>query len=118
MQGGPNHVGNFCDAPILVDTKAGELHYNSSYYYIGHFSRFIKPGARRVECAINSYMTPATVDGRMGNMMEACAFKNDDGTLALVVMNRTEADMIFELCAGTETTVLRCPPRGIQTLVM
>jgi glucosylceramidase len=117
MQGGPNHVGNFCDAPLLVDTKSCELHFNSSYYYMGHFSRFIKPGARRVECVINSYMTPATVDGRMGNIVEACAFVNDDGTLAIVVMNRTEADMVFELCTGGETAVLRCPPRGIQTLV-
>ena len=121
MQGGPNHVGNYCDAPLLVDTDSGELHFNSSYYYIGHFSRFIRPQAARLECAIDSYMTPATVDGRMGNMMEACAFKNADGSAALVVLNRTEADMVYELCTsgGSElTSVLRCPPRGIQTIIM
>jgi glucosylceramidase len=47
-EGGPNHVGNYCDAPVIVDTKKDEVHYNSSYYYIGHFSKFIKPGARRI----------------------------------------------------------------------
>ncbi|MCL2763481.1 MAG: glucosylceramidase [Treponema sp.] len=118
MQGGPNHVGNFCDAPILVDTAKGELHYQSSYYYIGHFSRFIKPQAQRIACTIDSYMTPATVDGKMGNMMECCAFKNSDGSLAIVVMNRTEADMRYELCEGGDTTTLYCPPRGIQTVII
>ena len=121
MQGGPNHVGNYCDAPILVDTKSGELHYNSSYYYIGHFSRFIKPKAQRVEFTVNSYMTPATIDGRMGNMAEFCSFKNSDGSLVLVVMNRTEADLVYEICSGcktTDTAVVKCPPRGIQSLIL
>jgi len=119
MRGGPNHVGNFCDAPILVDTDSGKIHYQSSYYYIGHFSRFIKPQARRVDISVNSYMTPATVDGRMGNMMECCAFRNNDNSLVLVVMNRTEADMVYELCiTDNEITVLKCPPRGIQTVIL
>jgi len=68
---------------------------------------------------VNSRMTPATVDGRMGNMMECCAFRNNDGSFVLVVMNRTEADMVYELCfADSETTVLKCPPRGIQTVIL
>ncbi|MFP3360219.1 glucosylceramidase, partial [Planococcus sp. SIMBA_143] len=41
-EGGPNHVGNYCDAPVIVDTKTGEVHYNSSFYYIGHFSKYVK----------------------------------------------------------------------------
>jgi glucosylceramidase len=117
MQGGPNHVKNFCDAPILVDAEKGELVYESSYYYIGHFSRFIRPGARRIGLDTSSYMTPATVDGRMGNTMEFCAFANTDSSLALVAMNRTEADMVYELCDSDSTIVLRCPPRGIQTII-
>jgi glucosylceramidase len=117
MRGGPNHVGNFCDAPVLVDAERDAVHYQSSYYYIGHFSRFIRPDARRIGITVDSYMTPATVDGRMGTMMECCAFKNTNGSVAMVVMNRTEADMIYELCTGSENAVLRCPPRAIQTLV-
>jgi glucosylceramidase len=46
--GGPNHVGNFCFAPVHADLKTGELIYTPSYYYIGHFSKFIRPGAKRV----------------------------------------------------------------------
>jgi glucosylceramidase len=43
--GGPNHVGNFCFAPIIGDTKTGKLIYTNAYYYIGHFAKFIRPGA-------------------------------------------------------------------------
>ena len=47
-RGGPNHVGNLCFAPVHADTKTGELFYTNSYHYIGHFSKFVRPGARRI----------------------------------------------------------------------
>ena len=52
-QGGPNHVGNFCIAPVHGDTGTGELTYTSSYWYIGHVSKFVQPGARRIACTSN-----------------------------------------------------------------
>ena len=60
----------------------------------------------------------ATVDGRRGDMMEFCTFKNTDGSLVLVGVNRTEADMVYELYIGEKNIVLRCPPRGIQTVIL
>ena len=51
MEGGPNHVRNLCSAPIHADAKTGKVVYNVSYWYLGHFSRFIRPGAKRVLCA-------------------------------------------------------------------
>jgi glucosylceramidase len=119
LEGGPNHVGNFCDAPVLIDTEEACIHYQSSFFYLGHFSRFIKPGAVRIGLTMASWMVPATVDGRMGNTMESCAFKNPDGSIAIVLCNRTEADMIYTLEAGFDSDVsaLRCPPRAIQTIL-
>ena len=38
--GGPNHVQNFCFAPVHGDTRTGKLTYTNAYYYIGHFSKF------------------------------------------------------------------------------
>ena len=43
-RGGPNHVGNFCFAPVHANTKTGEMTYLNSFHYIGHFSKFIRPG--------------------------------------------------------------------------
>lgn len=79
-EGGPNHVGNYCDAPIIVNTKKDEVHYNSSYYYIGHFSKFIKPGARRVD------VTTGLKD------ISVTAFKNKTGEVVVVVLNEMEND--------------------------
>ena len=73
--GGPNHVGNFCFAPIIGDTKAGKLIYTNAYYYIGHFSKFIRPGARRIISSSNR------------DWLQTTAFRNPDGSVAVVVMN-------------------------------
>ena len=47
-RGGPNHVGNFCFAPVHADTATGALTFTPTFAYLGHFSKFIRPGARRV----------------------------------------------------------------------
>ncbi|MBL8352969.1 MAG: glycoside hydrolase family 30 protein [Burkholderiaceae bacterium] len=104
-RGGPNHVGNFCSAPLLADTAAGRLMPQSSYAYIGHFARFIRPGARRVLCAA----------GRQ--LLEATAFANPDGTLAVVVMNRSEQPAPFVLCIDGQRVRLDLPARAITTLL-
>lgn len=83
--GGPNHVGNFCSAPIIADTRTGELHYQSSYYYIGHFARFVQPGARRVLCATSH------------DALEATAFLNPGGQLVAIVLNRSDEAIPLEL---------------------
>jgi glucosylceramidase len=66
-------------------------------------------------------MVPAAPDGRIGNTMESTAFRNPDGSIALVLCNRTEADMIY-LIDGIQgvdgKTAFVCPPRGIQTLII
>ena len=129
-KGGPNHVGNYCDAPVLVSDN-GDITYNPSFYYIGHFSRFIKEKARVLNTSIDSWMTPQTVDGRIADYMEATSAINEDGSIVLVVMNRTEADMLFtinlsgkkEKAIGYTATMKKedkvycCPPRSMQTYI-
>ncbi|GAB6088661.1 glycoside hydrolase family 30 protein [Spirochaeta dissipatitropha] len=117
LQGGPNHVSNFCDAPVLVDTEADKYHLQSSYYYLGHFSRFVKPGAVRIGCKLNSGMVPSTVDGTRGTYIEATAFRNPNGEIALVFYNRTEDEINYSIRLGTEQALV-CPPRSIQTIII
>ena len=102
-QGGPNHVGNFCSAPILADATSDEFSLQSSYFYIGHFARFVKPGAQRVLC------TTSRQD------LEAASFVNPDGSVATVVMNRTEQPLRFALRVAGGRTVAELPPRSIAT---
>lgn len=104
-KGGPNHVGNFCFAPIHADTKTGELIYTPSYYYIGHFSKFIRPEAKRVSSAVSRSSLLST------------SFLNKDGKMVTVVMNQTNAAVIYNLCIGTQATEIKILPNAIQTLV-
>jgi glucosylceramidase len=104
-QGGPNHVGNFCSAPILADASSDEYSLQSSYYYIGHFARFVKPGARRVLC------TSGQQD------LEAASFVNPDGSVATVVMNRAGQPLRFALRIDGRHAATELPARSIATYV-
>ena len=103
--GGPNHVGNLCSAPVLVDTAGGTLQHQSSYWYIGHFARFIQPGARRVLCAATR------------QDLEATAFVNPDRSIATVVMNRTDRRIAFRLQVDDISCRTELPARSIATCV-
>lgn len=50
-QGGPNHVGNYCDAPMLLANN--ELIVNSSYYYIGHFAKYLRRGSKILSSSVD-----------------------------------------------------------------
>lgn len=104
-QGGPNHVRNFCDAPIIADTTTDSVIYGSSYYYIGHFSKYIRPGAVRIGCT------------RYTDKLETTAFLNEDGAIAVVVLNRTEEELPFVLRYKEQLAEAVIPAHAIQTLV-
>ncbi|ATC63555.1 glycosyl hydrolase [Nibricoccus aquaticus] len=104
--GGPNHVKNFCYAPVHADTQTGELMYMNSYYYIGHFSKFIRPGAKRV-------ISSSTVDRLL-----TTAFKNADGSVAVVVMNSSGEAQAFALTIGQQSVPVSSPAHSILTLVV
>jgi glucosylceramidase len=103
--GGPNHVGNFCSAPVLVDVADDALLHQSSYWYIGHFARFIQPGAQRVLCAATR------------QDLEVTAFINPDSSCATVTMNRTQATLRFVLRVGGQDFEAELPPRSIASFV-
>ncbi|KGE16539.1 glycoside hydrolase family 30 protein [Paenibacillus wynnii] len=104
-QGGPNHVGNYCDAPIIGDTQKDEVIFESSFYYIGHFSKFIRPGAKRIGSS------------KYTDKLETTAFRNIDGTIAVIVMNRTESKLPFTLSYRGQLAEHSIPAHAIQTLL-
>jgi len=104
--GGPNHVGNLCFAPIHGDTKTGELIFTDSYYYIGHFSKFIRPGAKRLST------------GSTANYLMATSFKNEDGSIVIVAMNEKDEEINYMLTLNGKTTSLSMPAHAIQTIVL
>ena len=105
-KGGPNHVENYCFAPIVGDTRNGELHYLNAYYYIGHFSKFIRPGAKRIICSGTS------------DDLQTTAFLNTDGKIAVVVMNASDEAEPFYLCLGNKSAQTDSPAHSIMTFVI
>src|SRR5580765_3447217 len=104
-KGGPNHVGNFCFAPVHADTSAGKLYYMNSFYYLGHFSKFIRPGAKRISSS------------SMVESLQTTAFRNRDGSTAVVVMNETEQAQPFWLWMNGQAAKTESAAHSIMTLV-
>ena len=103
LQGGPNHVGNFCHAPVLVDTASGEAHYQPSFHYIAHFSKYVQPGALHLPLA----------DVPQG--LQAVAFANPDRSVVAVVCNPGDQEQEFTLQIGSDARACTVAPHGIQT---
>lgn len=106
QNGGPNHVGNFCYAPVHADTNTGKITYTNIFYYQGHFSKFVKPGAKRIACS-------STRD-----QLLATAFLNKDGKIAVIAMNPTDNAMDYNIIIEGVTAPVKCLPHSISTLII
>jgi len=74
---GPQNGGcTDCRGIVTVDTGSGTVSRTADYYALGHFSRFVQPGAYRV--ASNT-----TAQGAIDDV----AFRNPDGSTVLVAYN-------------------------------
>jgi glucosylceramidase len=105
-KGGINHVGNFCAAPIMCNDDFTDYEKRLSYYYIGHFSKFVKKGARRLATSV--YRSD----------IESTAFENPDGSVVCVLLNRTGGDLWFALTDGKESHYVTLPGHSIMTVEM
>ena len=103
-RGGPNHVGNFCIAPVHGDTRTGALTYTSSYWYIGHVSKFVRPGARRIACTSND------------DDLLASAFVHPGGRVVTVVLNKTDKAKDVLLWMDGRAAKVQSPAHSILTL--
>jgi glucosylceramidase len=98
-------VGNLCSAPLLVDRARGVRLPQSSLHYLGHFARFVRPGAQRILCASSA------------QAIETTAFANTDGSQALVAMNRSDTEQQATLRWDGLWASLMLPPHSIATAV-
>ena len=104
--GGPNHVGNFCSAPIIVDTKSQEILYQSSYYYMGHFSRFLKPGDQIVDS-----------DSTNNNLLVLSSISTSKNSIQTVVLNKQSSPEYFRYMRDDTMFGFSIPERSIITIV-
>jgi len=104
--GGPNHVGNFCFAPVHADTRTGEIIYTNSYYYIGHFSSFIHRGAKRIGVSSSR------------DHIETTGFINPDGEIVVIIFNKSDQATDLKLCIDNKAADIRSLAHSIMTVLI
>lgn len=109
QEGGPNHVGNFCGAPIMIDTATGQVYYTPIYYVLAQFSRTIRPGDRAV-------WTNRVLDDLDSDALHACATANGEGLLSVQLLNTTKEAIPCKLQIADRHAEMTIPANSIQTV--
>ena len=107
---GPRHAGGKAPGElssiITANINTGEVTLNPPYYTFGQFSRFIKPGAKRIACTSNSDNFIAT------------AFVNPDGKIAVVILNLKDTDQMLQLWVEGKVMKLKSPAEAVITIIL
>lgn len=104
-QGGPNWFKNWCIAPVIVDPLKDEVYFTPLYYIMAHFSRYFRPGSRRIgfENTDPSIMVTAA--------------KNPDESIAVVILNMNGVPKNIRLYLGNSSAEVKISGRAIQTII-
>ena len=104
-EGQPNPYDNFNSAPVLINPVTDEVIYTPLYYLLSHFSKFIRPGAHRIKL--------------VGEELEGLAYTaaiNTDGSIVVVVFNRTTDPYELSLTLKETDYTTNIAPRALQTI--
>ncbi len=107
--GGPNHVGNFCGAPIMIDTESGEIYYTPIFHILSQISRTIRPGDRAVRTVQN-------FAGLGSDDLHGCATINGDNLLSIQLLNTTKAPVVYNLQIGDQYAAITIDANALQTV--
>lgn len=103
--GGPNHVNNLCSSPAMLKIFHEELVLNPSYYYVGQFSKYIKPGAKQIASSGTREVIYV-------------AFMNPDGSYVVVVQNEQEVDINIQFDLNGKTYTKGILAHSINTFII
>lgn len=103
--GGPNHVGNFCESPIMFNRTTKELMFLPSYYYIGHFSKYLSKEHIRIE-------TSCLKEG-----ISAVSFIDSKDKITTIILNKENEDQLINIKINKEEYALNVPAHTIINLI-
>ncbi|EDO38810.1 predicted protein [Nematostella vectensis] len=109
MSGGPNWVNNNVDSPVIVDTTHHVFYQQPMYFHLGHFSKFVPRGSKRISL-MSSKKTNLQFIGFQA--------PGPDSTTVVVIMNQSEIDIPLHINVpgkGSVNTII--PARAVQTYV-
>ncbi len=105
-KGGPNHASNWAVAPVLVKPETGEVYYTPLFYIMNHFSKYIRPGARRIGVKNSS----------KDLMITSCI--NPDNKIAVEIYNSTENVIEYTIKLNGKNVSYKIPDKAIQTVII
>jgi|WetSurMetagenome_2_1015567.scaffolds.fasta_scaffold00264_3 glucosylceramidase len=106
LNGGPYHARTGgVPGDILVDSASGAVTYTPNYYYMTHFSKYMRPGAVRIGCAYT------------GTNLEAAACRNTNGVITVAVLNKTANAVDFKLKQGTRIVKQTIPGHSLMDIL-
>jgi glucosylceramidase len=108
--GGPHNGGCDTCTGVLTVGPGDTFSQSAEYFTLGHLARFVAPGAERI--ASTSFGTT----GWNGQIMDA-AFRNRDGSTALVVHNENDDPRTFAVAAGGQSFDYTLPGGALATFV-
>nr|CAD7395805.1 unnamed protein product [Timema poppensis] len=85
LEGGPNWVSNYVDAPIIVNATADEFYKQPMFYALAHFSKFVPPGSVHIG-----------LDTDDDTGIENIAFLTPDNVTVVILQNRESHDACIQ----------------------
>jgi len=96
----PNGVGG----AMVIDSQTKKISYSGMFWALGHFSRFVRRSARRI-------------DSQGGpDHLDHCAFENPDGSLVIIITN-SGPERTCELRLDRKAASVTLPGNSLLTLV-
>jgi len=84
----------------------GDVAFEGEYYYLVHFSRFVRPGAQRI--AVETGVSD----------LQTIGFRTPEGRIVLVAMNTGDDDLEVRVTEGPRSFKLCVPAHGIVTGIL
>jgi glucosylceramidase len=87
---------------VIINRETKQIYYTGLYYYLSHFSKFIRPGAHRIDC-----------DGSVAQLNFA-GFINSDRSIVLNIINNG-AEMSCKVSWNDKMVIQDLPAHSITT---
>src|SRR5262245_5444545 len=94
-----------CRGVVTIDSATGAVTRNVEYYVLGHASRFVRPGAYRIDSTTGV------------KRLESVAFQNADGSLALIVLNGARHRQEISVSVADKSFQYELPAGAVVTFV-
>lgn len=104
--GGPNHVGNYAAAPVMIDYANDIIYFTPYYYVLKQFSRSMRPG----DVVLGVSQPPGQ------EQIHLCAVRKADGSLAVNILNRSGQADDVRVQIGDYTATVPMPANSVKTL--